>query len=129
MRFVGGIVVALSVASAALAQFDVWNGYGRSRYPPRLRQAGQIDDGFSFCRLMYPSLPYGRRGGRWSTDYPLADINFMIRFSEMTSAHVNFDDANQPNHWVVPILDPPVPIICETTSLLRLVSGRGGFDG
>ena len=24
---------------------------------------------------------------------------------------------------------PPVPIICETTSLLRLVSGRGGFDG
>ena len=26
-------------------------------------------------------------------------------------------------------LQPPVPIICETTSLLRLVSGRGGFDG
>ena len=24
---------------------------------------------------------------------------------------------------------PPVPMICETTSLLRLVSGRGGFDG
>ena len=26
MRFVGGFVVALSVASAALAQFDVWKG-------------------------------------------------------------------------------------------------------
>ena len=25
--------------------------------------------------------------------------------------------------------DPPVPMIYETTSLLRLVSGRGGFDG
>ena len=24
---------------------------------------------------------------------------------------------------------PPVPMIYETTSLLRLVSGRGGFDG
>ena len=27
------------------------------------------------------------------------------------------------------VAGPPVPIICETTSLLRLVSGRGGFDG
>ena len=25
--------------------------------------------------------------------------------------------------------EPPVPIICETTSLVRLVSGWGGFDG
>ena len=24
---------------------------------------------------------------------------------------------------------PPAPMIYETTSLLRLVSGRGGFDG
>ena len=27
------------------------------------------------------------------------------------------------------LLDPPVPMIYETTSLLRLVWGRGGFDG
>ena len=27
------------------------------------------------------------------------------------------------------LFEPPVPMIYETTSLLRLVSGRGGFDG
>ena len=28
-------------------------------------------------------------------------------------------------HFLTKVADPPVPIICETTSLLRLVSGRG----
>ena len=105
MRRITGAIAVLAIAATALAQFDVWNRYGRSRYPPRFREAGQIDDGFSFCRLMYPSFSNRRRGGRWSTDYPLADINFMIRFSEMTSTHVNFDEQDEPNHWVVPILD------------------------
>ena len=27
------------------------------------------------------------------------------------------------------VAEPPVPMIYETTSLLRLVWGRGGFDG
>ena len=103
-RLVVGTMVVLALTSAALAQWPSrWDGFGRSRYPPQLRPAGHIDDGFSFCRLMYTS---GRRGsGRWSTDYPLADINFMIRFSEMTSTHVNFDDGGDPNHWVVPTTD------------------------
>ena len=76
-RLVVGTIAVLALASAALAQWPSrWDGFGRSRYPPQLRPAGHIDDGFSFCRLMYTS---GRRGsGRWSTDYPLADINFMI---------------------------------------------------
>ncbi len=103
-RLVLGTIAALALASAALAQWPSgWGGFGRFRYPPRLRSAGHLDDGFSFCRLMYTS---GRRGsGRWSTDYPLADINFMIRLSELTSTHVNLDERGEPNHWVVPITD------------------------
>ena len=31
-------------------------------------------------------------------------------------------------HWVRAV-EPPVPIICETTCLLSLVWGRGGLDG
>ena len=31
--------------------------------------------------------------------------------------------------WVAMYEAPPVPMIYETTSLLRLVWGRGGFDG
>ena len=85
-RIVIGAIAAMAIAAASLAQWpDGWNRFGRGRYPPRLRPADHRDDGFSFCRLMYQSAYRGRRGGRWSTDYPFADINFMIRLSEMTS--------------------------------------------
>ena len=43
--------------------------------------------------------------GRWSTDYPFADINFMIRLSEMSTTGVHFDDEDEPIHWVVPVTD------------------------
>ena len=99
LQFVVGTLVVLTIASAALAQW----GYRRSRYPPRLKPAAQHDNGFSFCRLMYRSGQRGR--GRWSTDYPFADINFMVRLSELTSTPVNFDARGEPNHWVVPVTD------------------------
>jgi hypothetical protein len=96
---IGAAVTATLLASAAVAQWPFgWD----DRYPARIRPADQRDRGFSFCRLLYTS-GYRNGGGRWSTDYPFADINFMIRFSELTSAHVNFDEANEPVHWVVPI--------------------------
>ena len=54
---------------------------------------------------MYASEYTGRGMGRWSTDYPFADINFMIRVSEMSATDVNFDAENEPIHWVVPVTD------------------------
>ena len=132
------IVAALAVASAALAQFG---GYGRSRYPARLKPADQHDDGFSFCRLMYASEYRGRGMGRWSTDYPFADINFMIRLSEMSTTGVHFDDDDEPIHWVVPVTDDtlfscPFVIASAVGSMmlspdeadrLRLYLLKGGF--
>jgi hypothetical protein len=98
-----GTLAALALASIAVS---AQRGYGRSRYPPRLKPPEQHDNGFSFCRLMYQSGQRGwNRRGRWSTDYPFADINFMVRLSELTSTHVNFDEHGDPNHWVVPISD------------------------
>ena len=64
-----------------------------------------MDRGFSFCRLMYTSNRRDRSGRGWSTDYPFADINFMTRLSEITSTHVDFDEAGDPNHWVVRIME------------------------
>ena len=104
-RSVVSVVLVLLAASAltsvALAQW----GYGRSRYPPRFRPANHVDEGFTFCRLMYTSNRRERSGRGWSTDYPYADINFMIRLSEMTSTHVNLDPVGEPNHWVVTVTD------------------------
>ena len=96
------VLVATTVSSGVLAQ---WGGYGRSRYPPRFRPADHVDEGFSFCRLMFTSNRRERSGRGWSTDYPFADINFMIRLSEITSTHVNLDSVGDPNHWVVSLAD------------------------
>ena len=105
-RIITGGVVAVLLTSAALAQRPGRRlGFGRSRYPPRFRPAGHLDQGFTFCRLMYTSDRREQSGRGWSTDYPFADINFMIRLSELTSTRGNFDDAGDPNHWVIPISD------------------------
>lgn len=99
-RIVIGVLAVTAAATAALAQWGGW-----SRHPPRIRPAGHVDEGFSFCRLMYTSNRRERSGRGWSTDYPYADINFMIRLSEITSTHVDLDQVGEPNHWVVTIAD------------------------
>ena len=62
LRAVAVVAVLALVSCAALAQW----GYGRGRYPPRIRPADQRDAGFSFCRLMYASEHTGRGMGRWT---------------------------------------------------------------
>ena len=105
-RLVIGAVAVMVLTTSVLAQRQRGRGgFGRSRYPPRFRPAGHLDQGFSFCRLMYTSDRRERSGRGWSTDYPFADINFMIRLSELTSTQVNFDEEGEPNHWVVSITD------------------------
>jgi hypothetical protein len=54
---------------------------------------------------MYTS---GRReaGGQgWSTDYPDAELNFSVRFSELTKARVSRDAYGSPEHVVVRLTD------------------------
>jgi hypothetical protein len=45
-------------------------------------------------------------GMGWSTDYPYAGVNLMIRLSELTKADVSLDEYGEPNHWVVRATDP-----------------------
>jgi len=100
-----GALVALVLASVGFAQVDR-GGYRRNRAPPRLKPPGHRDNGFTFCRLMYTSVRRESAGRGWRTDYPAADVNFMIRLSELTAAKVDFGDAGSPNHWVVEITNP-----------------------
>jgi len=104
-RLAVGTLVAVLLPSAGFAQ-GRWNGYRRTRMPPRYRQADHRDNGFSFCRLKYTSVRRESAGRGWRTDYPAADVNFMIRLSELTSTKVDFGDEGNPNHWVVEITDP-----------------------
>ena len=105
-RLAVGILVAVLLASVGVAQ-DRWNGgYRRNRMPPRYKPAGHRDNGFTFCRLMFTSVRRESAGRGWRTDYPAADVNFMIRLSELTSTKVDFEDGGNPNHWVVEITSP-----------------------
>ena len=98
-------MVAMLLASVGFAQVR-WDGYRRNRMPPRYRSVGHRDNGFTFCRLQYTSNRRESAGRGWRTDYPAADVNFMIRLSELTSTKVDFDDRRNPNHWVVELTDP-----------------------
>src|SRR5688500_5404441 len=40
---------------------------------------------FSFCRLAYTSVTRESGGQGWTTDYPLAEQNFMFRAEELTT--------------------------------------------
>ena len=98
--------VALMLAATTAAQGPFGRGFGRfGRMPPRFRPADHADRAFSFCRLMYDSVRSEPAGSGWRTDYPYADINFMIRASELTKAHVSINRKGDPNHWVVRVTD------------------------
>jgi len=100
------IRVGLSAAALILVVSTAFAQFGRfGRVPPRFRPADHTDSAFSFCRLMYTSVRREPAGSGWSTDYPYADINFMIRLSELTKTHVSMNHEGDPNHWVVRITD------------------------
>jgi hypothetical protein len=99
-------VTLMAVVVAAFAQGPFGRGFGRfGRMPPRFRPAEHTDRAFAFCRLMYESVRSEPAGSGWRTDYPYADINFMIRASELTKAQVSLNGKGDPNHWVVRITD------------------------
>ena len=55
---------------------------------------------------MYSSQWREAGGQGWSTDYPDADINFSIRFAELTKTRVSKQPSGVPNHFVTRLTDP-----------------------
>jgi hypothetical protein len=101
------IALLLVVAATAAAQEPWYRGYGRgySNTPPRLPKADSYDGAFSFCRGMFSRYRSEPSGSGWNTDYPDADVNFSIRFSELTKTRVGRQRSGDPNHLVVPLGD------------------------
>ncbi len=100
-------VLVLLVAATAAAQDQFFRGYGRgyNRVPPRLPKPNTYDGGFNFCRGMFTQWTREQSGSGWSTDYPDADVNFSIRFAELTKVRVSQQPTGDPNHVVVPLTD------------------------
>jgi hypothetical protein len=104
-RLAATLALVLGMAAVAAAQF---RGFGPRGYPPKFATAETFGHGFNFCRAIYTS---GRReaGGQgWSTDYPDAELNFSIRFSEVTKTRVPRDSYGQADHVVIRLTDENV---------------------
>jgi hypothetical protein len=97
-------VLALTLAAVVSAQDYL--PFMRARRAARFPTANSFDGAFNFCRLYFDRTRSEYGGQGWWTDYPDADINFMIRLSELTKTHVSQDPGGQPNHLVVRATDP-----------------------
>ncbi len=97
--FALALVLALVAAGISVGQFR----RGRPRDVSREEDRGGVPlwqtdqdfkhDVFTFVRVQYSSgrgsRRWGRRGGRWLTDYPDSDLNFSYRLQELTSLQVD----------------------------------------
>jgi Domain of unknown function (DUF4159) len=100
----GFLLTLFLVAVSAYGQIwsgggEMWRGWRGER--PRFATAAIKDGQFHFCRLMYESVFREAGGQGWRTDYPGADINFSIRFGELTKTAVSRDGEGDPEHFVV----------------------------
>jgi hypothetical protein len=104
-RVVAAALVVLALAATASAQF----GFGRlpegPGVPVRFAPPDLGDGTFAVCKLMFTSLYSEPQGVGWSTDYPYAGHNLMIRVSELTRTPISRDDNGEPNYWVVQMTD------------------------
>lgn len=143
----GRFLPSLLCVSASLwlgAAMPAYGQFGRGGFfgfgAGRIATAQDFDGRFHYCRVVYRQSPDGRDGS-WRTDYPRADINFSIRFSELTKTSVSFNARREPNHLLVNIGGPelfgcPVVILSAPGAVsineaeglnLRTYLLKGGF--
>ncbi|GAA5135939.1 hypothetical protein GCM10023213_10120 [Prosthecobacter algae] len=95
------------------------------------------NDVFTFARLRYNSESWGRRrgGGKWTTDYPDADLNFSYRLQQLTSlqvspkgAVVDIDAEQMRNYPFIYMIEPGNISLTEgDAKVMRDYMLNGGF--
>jgi len=108
-RAIPAVLLLLMSALVASAQYEFGQRRrlpeGAGAYPPRYPPKDFEDGSFMLCKLQYTSVRFEAMGIGWSTDYPYAGINLMIRTSELTRAHITTGENGEPNYWVVRLTD------------------------
>jgi len=102
---VGGVALAVVLASATTALAQRRRGFGYGFAPMRMASADSFDGSFNFCRIIFSQSTDGDFGGNWSVDYPRADINLSIRLSELTRTRISRDSSGEPNHVLLRLTD------------------------
>ncbi len=95
------VLVTVAVSISLGQYYRGRRGYEPRRGVPEWELDQQMpDDVFTFVRIRYSSNFRGRRGYRWYTDYPDADLNFSYRLQQLTSLKVD------PNGVILRLTDP-----------------------
>ncbi|MCI0357518.1 MAG: DUF4159 domain-containing protein [Planctomycetaceae bacterium] len=105
--FAAGVAIT-AVCAVAIAQRG--RGYRREFRPGEVADRGGVpawkndeqfkDDVFIFTRVRFQSYGgWGGRGGKWSTDYPDADLNLSYRLQQLTTIE------SDPNGRVIELTD------------------------
>jgi len=98
-----GVGLLIILASAGWAQqFRVMEGPGMPLHMP---PPNFSDGGFTICKMMYTSNRREANGMGWSTDYPYAGLNLLIRTSELTKTRISRNSHGEPKYWTVHLTD------------------------
>jgi len=101
------LVVAALLAACASATAQVMRGGSDRRLlAPHREGLPEQRAGFTFCRLWYEAVRGLPSGLGWSTDYPGADHNLMVRLAEFTTADVSVWSDGEPGYAAVRATDP-----------------------
>jgi hypothetical protein len=97
------VLLVIAAASAAWAQrFRVMEGPGMPLHMPPPHFS---DGAFTICKMMFTSNRREANGFGWSTDYPFAGLNLMLRSSELTKTRISKDTHGDARYWTVHLTD------------------------
>jgi hypothetical protein len=121
----GGVFAAAALASAQQAPRG-WGYRSDQRLSAPYREGlPEQRGGFGFCRLLYTSVRREPGGLGWSTDYPGADENIMLRLGQLTTTHTSRWADGMPGYAVVRASDPA---LFECPFLFASDVGTARFD-
>ncbi|MFK7767633.1 MAG: DUF4159 domain-containing protein [Mariniblastus sp.] len=138
---IGGFVVAQDYQRRWGGSYSRSSG-GRNGVPDWENNKDFSEDVFTFVRIQYDDGyggrgggRWGRRGGKWRTDYPDADLNLSYRLKELTSLEVDPDgkiirltDESLFDYPFIYIIEPGnLQFSEEEVVALRRYLNKGGF--
>ena len=126
LALVALVALGLGVlASGAAAQFQGRRGGGGRNFRGGIPPNPDYDGAWMFCRIMFRNATDGDGAG-WSVDWPRADENLSMRFSELTRTLVSRAPNGDYNHALMLLTDAPTLSHCPFVMMTE--PGGAYFD-
>jgi hypothetical protein len=128
MQRTGLLLVMAAALSVIVPDAVEAQRFGRGRSGTRVQPGDGLPDvpgSFTYCRLFYYSVRSDGSGNGWTTDFPDADRNLMVRLPQLTSMNVSRWSYGEQGFAVLDINEPE---IYECPMLMATDVGELGFS-